>query len=219
MIIIENVKFSYPGSNFIFSINKLDIADGEKVAVTAPSGYGKTTFLNLISCILTPKEGNIIIEDEIVNNFNDSKKRAFRISNIGFIFQDFELIEYLDLKDNIAFSYLINPALKLNEDIEKKVIELAERFGLNDKLNRNVIKLSQGEKQRVAICRAILSSPTILLADEPTGNLDPENKENTVNELIEYSNNNNAILIMVTHDFSLLEKFDRTINLGDFYAN
>ena len=69
MIIIENVKFSYPGSNFIFSINKLDIADGEKVAVTAPSGYGKTTFLNLISCILTPKEGNIIIEDEIVNNF------------------------------------------------------------------------------------------------------------------------------------------------------
>ncbi len=219
MIIIENVKFSYPGSNFIFSINNLDIADGEKVAVTAPSGYGKTTFLNLISCILTPKEGNIIIEDEIVNNFNDSKKRAFRISNIGFIFQDFELIEYLDLKDNIALSYLINPALKLNKDIEKKVIELAERFGLSDKLNRNVIKLSQGEKQRVAICRAILSSPTILLADEPTGNLDPENKENTVNELIEYSNNNNAILIMVTHDFSLLEKFDRTINLGDFYAN
>jgi len=219
MIIIENVKFSYPGSNFNFSINKLNIADGEKVAVTAPSGYGKTTFLNLISCILTPKEGNIIIEDEIVNNFNDSKKRAFRISNIGFIFQDFELIEYLDLKDNIALSYLINPALKLNKDIEKKVIELTERFGLNDKLNRNVIKLSQGEKQRVAICRAILSSPRILLADEPTGNLDPENKENTVNELIEYSNNNNAILIMVTHDFSLLEKFDRTINLGDFYAN
>ena len=219
MIIIENVKFSYPGSNFIFSINNLNIADGEKVAVTAPSGYGKTTFLNLISCILTPKEGNIIIEDEIVNNFNDSKKRAFRISNIGFIFQDFELIEYLDLKDNIALSYLINPALKLNKDIERKVIELTERFGLNDKLNRNVIKLSQGEKQRVAICRAILSSPRILLADEPTGNLDPENKENTVNELIEYSNNNNAILIMVTHDFSLLEKFDRTINLGDFYAN
>jgi len=219
MIIIENVQFSYPGSNFNFSINKLDIADGEKVAVTAPSGYGKTTFLNLISGILTPREGNIIIEDEIVNNFNDSKKRAFRISNIGFIFQDFELIEYLDLKDNIAFSHLLNPALKLNKDIEKKVIELAERFGLNDKLNRNVIKLSQGEKQRVAICRAILSSPRILLADEPTGNLDPENKENTVNELIEYSNNNNAILIMVTHDFSLLEKFDRTIDLGDFYAN
>lgn len=219
MIIIENVKFSYTESNFIFSINKLGIADGEKVAVTAPSGYGKTTFLNLISGILTPKEGNIIIDDEVVNNFNDSRKRAFRISNIGFVFQDFELIEYLSLKDNIALSYLINPTLKLNDDIEKKIIKLAERFGLSDKLDRNVVKLSQGEKQRVAICRAILSSPRILLADEPTGNLDPENKENTVSELIEYSNNNNAILIMVTHDFSLLGKFDRTIDLGDFYAN
>jgi len=219
MIIVENVKFSYPGSNFNFSINKLEIADGEKIAVTAPSGYGKTTFLNLISGILTPKEGTIIIDDEIVNNFNDSRKRAFRISNIGFIFQDFELIEYLNLKDNIALSYLINPALKLNDDIEKKIIKLAEKFGLSDKLNRNVVKLSQGEKQRVAICRAILSSPGILLADEPTGNLDPENKENTVRELIDYSNNNNAMLIMVTHDFSLLDKFDRTIDLGDFYVN
>ena len=219
MIKIENVRFSYPESNFNFSINKLEIAEGEKIAVTAPSGYGKTTFLNLISGILTPDEGNIIIDNEVVNNFNDAKKRAFRISNIGFIFQDFELIEYLNLKDNIALPYLINPALKLNDKIENNIRELTANFGLSDKLDRNVVKLSQGEKQRVAICRAILSTPGILLADEPTGNLDPENKENTVRELINYSNDKNAILIMVTHDFSLLDKFDRTIDLGNFYTN
>ena len=219
MIKIENVRFSYPESNFNFSINQLKIAEGEKVAVTAPSGYGKTTFLNLVSGILTPDEGNIIIDNEVVNHFNDAKKRVFRISNIGFVFQDFELIEYLNLKDNIALSYLINPALKLSDEIENKITELTEKFGLSDKLDRNVVKLSQGEKQRVAICRAILSSPGILLADEPTGNLDPDNKENTVRELIDYSNEKNAILIMVTHDFSLLDKFDRTIDLEDFYTN
>ena len=219
MIEIENLKFHYPDSNFNFSIENLYIEQGQKVAVTGPSGYGKTTFLNLISGILTPDEGVIKIDGEIVNKLTDPQRRAFRISNIGFIFQDFELVEYLSLKDNITFPYFINSAINLNEEIENNFDYLTNKFGLEDKLVRNINKLSQGEKQRVAICRAILSSPKILLADEPTGNLDPENKENTVNELINYSNENNAVLIMVTHDFSLLKKFEREINLEDFYKN
>ena len=128
-------------------------------------------------------------------------------------------MEYLSLKDNITYPYLINPAFKLSEEIENNFTYLIDKFGLKDKVDRNVNRLSQGEKQRVAICRAILSSPKILLADEPTGNLDPENKENTVNELISYANDNNAVLIMVTHDFSLLDKFERNIDLKDFYKN
>jgi len=219
MIDIKNLKFHYPDSNFNFSIENLYIEQGQKVAVTGPSGYGKTTFLNLICGILTPDEGIIKINGEFVTKLSDSQKRAFRISNIGFIFQDFELVEYLSLKDNITFPYLINPAIKFDEEIENNFNYLTDKFGLEDKLNRNVNKLSQGEKQRVAICRALLSSPKILLADEPTGNLDPENKENTVNELINYSNQNNALLIMVTHDFSLLDKFERKIDLEDFYGN
>ena len=147
------------------------------------------------------------------------KKREFRISNIGFIFQDFELIEYLNVRDNIALPYLINPALKINNEIENRIASLTGKFGINDKLERNALELSQGEKQRAAICRAIVSSPGIILADEPTGNLDPVNKETTVRELVSYSDENNAVLVMVTHDFSLLDHFDRTINLGDFFNN
>jgi len=219
MIEIEGLKFHYPGSNFNFLIEKLNIEKAQKVAVTGPSGYGKTTFLNLISGILPPDEGKIIIDGEDVSRFNDSQKRVFRISNIGFVFQEFELVEYLSLRDNITFPYLINPAIRLSEEIENNLKLLTNKFGLDGMLERNVNRLSQGEKQRVAICRAILSSPKILLADEPTGNLDPENKENTVNELISYSEENDAVLIMVTHDLSLLDKFKRNINLKDFYKN
>ena len=219
MIEIENLNFHYPGSNFNLSVDSMSIEQGEKVALIGPSGYGKTTFLNLISGILTPDQGTVSIDGEVINNFSDTQKRVFRISNIGFVFQEFELVEYLSLKDNITFPYLINPAIKLTEEVENNLKYLADKFGLSDKMERNVNKLSQGEKQRVAICRAILSSPKILLADEPTGNLDPENKENTVNELISYSNENNALLIMVTHDFSLLDKFERKLDLRDFYKN
>ena len=219
MIEIENLNFHYPGSNFKFHIEKLSIDQGQKVAVIGPSGYGKTTFLNLISGILTPDNGMIRIDGKDLTTLNDTQKRIFRISNIGFIFQDFELVEYLSLKDNITYPYLINPAFKLSEEIENNFTYLIDKFGLKDKVDRNVNRLSQGEKQRVAICRAILSSPKILLADEPTGNLDPENKENTVNELISYANENNAVLIMVTHDFSLLDKFERNIDLKDFNKN
>ena len=219
MIEIENLTFHYPGSNFNLSVDSMSIRQGEKVALIGPSGYGKTTFLNLISGILTPDQGSVSIDGEVITNFSDTQKRVFRISNIGFVFQEFELVEYLSLKDNITFPYLINPAIKFTEDVGSNFRYLADKFGLEDKLERNVNKLSQGEKQRAAICRAILSSPKILLADEPTGNLDPENKENTVNELISYSNENNALLIMVTHDFSLLDKFERKIDLRDFYKN
>ena len=219
MIEIQGLQFHYPESNFNFFIESLNIDRGQKVAVIGPSGYGKTTFLNLISGILNPDEGMIKIDGEVVNSFTDCQKRVFRISNIGFIFQDFELVEYLSLRDNITFPYLINPEFRLSGEIENNFKYLTDKFGLSDKLTRNVNRLSQGEKQRVAICRAILSSPKILLADEPTGNLDPENKENTVNELISYSDENNAVLIMVTHDLSLLDKFERSINLKDFYKS
>ena len=218
MIEITGLEFRYPEGNFNLKIEKLFFSKGEKIAVTAPSGYGKTTFLNLISGILPPDKGTIKIDGRAINELGEDEKRSFRITNIGFVFQDFELVEYLSLRDNILFPYFINPRKKMSNEVEKSFDELVEKFGLSDKLGRNIGKLSQGERQRVAICRALLSSPKMILADEPTGNLDPDNKYSTIRELVNYSDSTDSVLIVVTHDFSLVENFDKHIDLRDYYG-
>lgn len=213
MIEINDLTFEYPGSDFRFNLNSLNIKSGKKVALIGPSGYGKTTLLNLLSGILEPIKGTIHLNGTEVTELSDSQRRNFRISNIGFVFQNFELIEYLNVLDNIILSYRINPSLNMNNEIVEHAETISEQLGLGDKLKRNVGKLSQGEMQRVAICRAILNKPKILLADEPTGNLDPDNKEKIMKLLFDYSSRENATLITVTHDHSLLKGFDQVIDM------
>lgn len=213
MIEINDLTFEYPGSDFRFNLNSLNIKSGKKVALIGPSGYGKTTLLNLLSGILEPIKGTIHLNGTEVTELSDSQRRNFRISNIGFVFQNFELIEYLNVLDNIILSYRINPSLSMNNEIVEHAETISEQLGLGDKLKRNVGKLSQGEMQRVAICRAILNKPKILLADEPTGNLDPDNKEKIMKLLFDYSSRENATLITVTHDHSLLKGFDQVIDM------
>ncbi len=218
MIKIRELYFEYPKSDFKLSIPELDIKGGAKAAVIGPSGYGKTTFLNLLSGINTPQEGKIEIDSRNIGSLSDSERRSFRISKIGFVFQNFELVEYLTILDNILLPYRINPLLKLTGDVSSRAVELAEQMGLGDKLKRNVTKLSQGEMQRVAICRALLNEPKLLLADEPTGNLDPKNKEITIQALFDYAEQNESTLVTVTHDHGLLGGFDTVIDLA-VYAN
>ncbi len=213
MIEINDLTFEYPGSDFRFNLKSLNIKSGKKVALIGPSGYGKTTLLNLLSGILEPIKGTIHLNGTEVTELSDSQKRNFRISNIGFVFQNFELIEYLNVLDNILLSYRINPSLSMNNEIVEHAETISEQLGLGDKLRRNVTKLSQGEMQRVAICRAILNNPKILLADEPTGNLDPDNKEKIMRLIFDYSSRENATLITVTHDHSLLKGFDQVIDM------
>ena len=148
-----------------------------------------------------------------VTKLADSQRRNFRITNIGFVFQNFELIEYLNVLDNIILSYRINPSLSMNREVIDRAETISAQLGLGDKLKRNVGKLSQGEMQRVAICRAILNNPKIILADEPTGNLDPQNKEKIMEILFDYSSRENATLITVTHDHSLLKGFDEVLDM------
>jgi ABC-type lipoprotein export system ATPase subunit len=216
MIEIRSLEFSYPRSDFRLSIPSLKVARGEKVAFIGPSGSGKTTLLNLISGISIPESGSVRVGQAEVSALQDAARRDYRIANVGFVFQDFELLDYLDITDNILHTYRITGALKLTDDVRNRARQLADGMGIEDKLNRYPSELSQGERQRAAICRALLSSPGLILADEATGNLDPRNKGHILNLLFENAEAHNATLLAVTHDHELLPNFDRVIDFQSF---
>jgi putative ABC transport system ATP-binding protein len=216
MIKIDHLRFRYPRSDFELAIESLQIERGEKVAIVGPSGSGKTTLLNLLAGISVPDSGRIQIFEDDVGSLTDARRRDFRISNIGMVFQQFELVEYLPAKDNILVPFFINSTLELSRDVRNRAEDLADSMGLRDKLQRRPGKLSQGEQQRVAICRALITEPQLILADEPTGNLDPANKTLILDILFDQVAKNGQTLVVVTHDMSLLQGFDRTIDFAQF---
>ena len=212
MIEANALTYSYPSGGFKLQIPELFVKHGESVAVTGPSGSGKTTLLNIIAGILRPDDGSMVVADTELTSIDDSLSRNFRASHIGLIFQEFELLEYLSVQDNILLPYRINRQLKLTDATRSRCKQLADRMGIVDKLSRFPEQLSQGERQRVAVCRALITEPTILLADEPTGNLDPENKTKVIDLLLELAREKNTTLVMVTHDHDLVTRFDRVID-------
>ncbi len=216
MITLADIYFRYPTGDFQLSIPDLTVMEGEKVGVVGPSGSGKTTLLNLVAGILVPGRGKISIDNVDISSRSDKDRRDFRITNIGFIFQDFGLLDYLDVKDNILHPYRITGALKLSGNVRNRADMLAEQMGIADKLSRHPADLSHGERQRVAICRALLPDPKLILSDEATGNLDPKNKVHILELLFKSVENHNATLLAVTHDQELLPYFDRIINFRDF---
>ena len=216
MIKISSLKFAYASGDFHLSIPEFALSRGEKVAIIGPSGSGKTTLLNLLAGILTPPKGTVLVDGVAINEMNDAKRRDFRISNIGFIFQDFGLLDYLDVRNNILHPYRITDALKLDLDVRNRADMLAEQMGIADKLHRHPDDLSHGERQRVAICRALLPGPKLILADEATGNLDPKNKLHILELLFDSVKSHEATLLAVTHDQELLPSFERVVNFHDF---
>jgi putative ABC transport system ATP-binding protein len=217
MISIKDLDFRYREGDFRLRIPELSVDESEKVAIIGPSGTGKTTLLNLIAGINTPDKGSVSVNGTEVGDLGDAGRRDFRIMNIGFIFQDFELLDYLNVMDNILHPYRITAAMKLKNGVRERAAILARAMGLDDKLKRSVLKLSQGEKQRTAICRALLPNPRLILADEATGNLDPENKARILDLLFQSVEEHNATLVAVTHDHELLGRFDRIIDFRDFH--
>ena len=216
MIEVRGLHFSYPGGEFRLDIPSFDVGPGEKLAVIGPSGSGKTTLLNLVAGIVTPARGTVRVADVEVSALGDALRRAFRICQIGFVFQDFELLDYLNVLDNILHPYRITSALRLTASVRERARSLAERMGIGDKLQRHANDLSQGEKQRVAICRALLPEPRLLLADEATGNLDPRNKDVILDLLFDSADAHGATLLAVTHDHELLPRFDRVVDFADY---
>jgi len=217
MIHIQQVQFQYPTGDFRLWIDEFSITKGSKVAVIGPSGSGKTTLLNLIAGIVIPLKGTVSVGDIQVSGLDDRDRRDFRITNIGFVFQDFELLEYLNVLDNILHPFRITGALTLDREVRAQTVALAQEMGIGDKLKRNSNDLSHGEKQRVAICRALLTQPKLILADEATGNLDPENKGLILDLLFQTVQDHDATLLAVTHDHELLKRFDRVVDFQEFH--
>lgn len=219
MILISNLEFSYREGDFCLRMPELSIDDGATVAVIGPSGTGKTTLLNLIAGILVPESGSVEVGGSTLSGMGDRARRDFRIQNIGLVFQEFELLSYLDVEDNILLPYRVASVLKLDADVRDRARALAESVGIGDKLGRHVGLLSQGERQRVAICRSLLVQPRLLLADEPTGNLDPSNKGRVLDILFDYVQESGATLVTVTHDHDLVDRYPRIIDFNEFYSN
>jgi len=211
---IEDLKFWYPGKGFQLEIPNLKINKGSKVAILGKSGSGKTTLAHLISGILKPKSGRIRFMGQDTTDLSDRERRAYRIKNIGFIFQEFELIEYLNVLDNLILPYKLNKSLSLNEETINRAKAIAIRIEIENKLHKYPNQLSGGERQRLATARALITAPALVIADEPTGNLDTQTANKVLSEIINQSSKSNSTLLMITHDPRLLESFDQVIDLN-----
>ena len=219
MVIVSDMNFHYRDGDFRLFVPELRVERGSTVAIIGPSGTGKTTLLSLIAGIQVPDAGSITTNGEEVSRFNDAARRDFRIKKIGLVFQEFELLEYLNVLDNMLLPYRINPTLELTQAVRNRAGTLAHEVGIADKLKRGVRHRSQGERQRVAVCRALLTQPPLLLCDEPTGNLDPDNKERVLDILFDYVKKNGTTLVIVTHDHDLLDRFGRVIDFKTFQVS
>jgi putative ABC transport system ATP-binding protein len=219
MIRIENLEFHYPQSDFCLRVPELSVEKGSKVALIGPSGSGKTTLLNLMAGICMPLSGRVVTGGIDVTSLGDADRRSFRACRVGLVFQEFELLDHLTILDNILLVYRISPVLKLDEAVRERAAQLAQDVGIGDKLCRFVRRLSQGERQRVAVCRALLTEPRLLLCDEPTGNLDPANKGHVLDILVDYVETTDATMVAVTHDHQILSCFDSVVDFGQFHRH
>ena len=219
MIQLQDVEFRYGPGGFRIRVPEFQVERGEIAAVIGPSGSGKTTLLHLVAGIVVPQRGRVVVDGRTVSALGDAERRAFRISRMGLVFQEFELLEYLSVLDNTLLPYRITPALRLDRATTERARSLADDVGIGRMLDRSVRKLSHGEKQRVAICRALVPDPSILLADEPTGNLDPTTKERVIDLLLAHARKHDTTVLTVTHDHGLLDRFDRVFDVADFHGS
>ena len=214
MIELHGIDFRYPVTGgFGIRISQLSIPAGECVAVVGPSGSGKTTLLGLLAGILKPAGGKMTINGTSLAGLDDSQRRRFRIRHIGQVFQAFELLHYLSVVENVMLPHHILASGAEVKSVRRRALELLSDVGLGEKADSRPAELSQGEQQRVAVCRAMLNQPALLLADEPTGNLDQANKQNVVDLLLEQAHRNHSTLLMVTHDQSLLNSFSTVLDI------
>lgn len=216
LVVCQDVRFQYPQSFFRLFVDSLEIHPGQSVALVGPSGSGKTTLLDLIGGVRRPDFGTLHVSGISIPELSEAARREFRLRNIGYVFQAFELFEHLSARENILFPVGASGWLKRGrQEFETEMNRLAESTGLTALLNQKTETLSRGEQQRVALCRALVHRPALVLADEPTGNLDPSNKRMAMSLLRSTVSGHNATLIAATHDESLLGEFDRVIDVSE----
>ena len=212
MLKLQSLKKSYAqGSQNVEIFENLNfhVKKGERVAIMGKSGSGKSTLLSLISGIIKPNSGDILLDATSYTDLKESELNDFRATNIGFVFQNFHLVSYLNAVENVMLPAKVcgikNP--------KEKAIELLESVGLSHRLEHLPSQLSGGEKQRVAIARALIHNPKIILADEPSGNLDEETGIAVMDKLFELIKKNNTTLVLVTHSKDVANRCEKTYEL------
>ncbi len=213
---IKDLKKDFKIGNNIISVLKgvdFSVDYGEIIAVMGKSGAGKSTLLNIIGTLDRPDSGSVFLNDEDIFKFNDRKLANFRNKNIGFVFQFHHLLPEFDAIENVMLPGLIVGAKKTA--LRERAIELLTRIGLKDRLHHRSSELSGGEQQRVAFARALINNPKLILADEPSGNLDSESSEMLHKIMWDFVKEFNTAFILVTHDDALANKADKIINIID----
>ena len=214
---VKNVKKIYTtrfGSNQVEALRDVNftVERGEYVAIMGESGSGKTTLLNILAALDKPTEGKVYLKDRDLGKLKEKEIATFRRQNLGFVFQDFNLLDTFSLKDNIFLPLVLSG--KKYPEMEKRLKPIAEKLGIEKLLEKYPYEVSGGQKQRAAIARALITKPQLILADEPTGNLDSKNGKEVMGLLNEL-NKEGTTIVMVTHSQHDAGFADRVINLFD----
>lgn len=215
---IESLRFQWSkNNNFKIFVPKLEVGRGKKVLFLGESGSGKTTLLSLICGFLEPLSGSISINDKIISDLTSTNKDAYRSDNIGIIFQQFNLLPYANVIDNIILPlYFSKQRSKKVENKINAAMNLCGQLRLPESiLNQKASNLSVGQQQRVAVARALIGSPSIIVADEPTSSLDTEAQELFLDLMFDQISKNSSTLLMVSHDKSLTNYFDQVIDINE----
>ncbi|MDU7496730.1 ABC transporter ATP-binding protein [Sneathia sanguinegens] len=219
MIKIRNLTKTYHTGKLSVEVLKglnLDIDNGEYVSIMGPSGSGKSTFLNILGCLDLLSTGEYILDNKNIDNLSDDELSEIRCEKIGFVFQAYNLLSKLTALENVEL-----PAMYLGtkKDVRRKhALELLDLVGLSDRINHKPNEMSGGQKQRVAIARSMINNPKILLADEPTGNLDSKSTEEIL-QIFKKLNDSGVTIIMVTHEEDVAEHTKRIVRLKDGIIN
>lgn len=217
LVQINNIFKTYQlGETKVLALRglSLEIHKGEFTALIGASGSGKSTLLNLIGCLDESDSGDILIENQNVQNLSENQKSVLRNQKIGFIFQSFNLIPVLDVFENIELPLTIQPEWTV-EQRKEKVLQVLKEVGLEDFVHHAPEKLSGGQRQRVAIARALVTNPLMILADEPTANLDSETANKIIDLMMELNRKKNVTFFFCSHDEKLIGRVDRVVRIQD----
>ena len=213
---LTDIHFHYGSGEGQVAVHHFQAAPGEAVAVVGPSGAGKTTLLRLIAGLLAPQKGKVAFGDRDLTALSTRDRREFRLHRTGVVFQDFALLDYLTVAENLVLPQTLSGTLTAAHTAKAR--ELAEQLEVARYWGKRSGQLSQGERQRVAIARALVHEPALILADEPTASLDSKRREVAARLLLNEVRSRQAVLLVVTHDPELLPLFDRVVNLEDLAA-